>query len=256
MRGTAAIAVIALAALAALAATSAPLPGTEADDAIATTIVYDVAQVKRQLLLATEDGELQLQKGDQAHSGDSLRTASRSTADLEVADRAASFHVKAKTRFHLAHNQPGVLIDIERGSLRAVFGKLPEGDDRERLVTTPSAVLAVRGTDFGVDVKKNGATSVVVFEGTVEVWDPGRDGEMVRVQAGQSTRVRKGSAPSPPTAHGLSASDWDRGRRIQGPGWVGGQQGPGMGQAGQGAQQGGAGSRSSSSQGGSSRHGG
>ena len=256
MRGITTIVVVALAALGA-----APAPDTwsEAKTETETTLVYDVAAVKRQLLLATTDGELQLQQGDQAHSGDSLRTASRSTANLEVPDRAASFHVKAKTRFHLAHIRPGVLIDVERGSLRAVFGKLPEGDASERLVTTPSAVLAVRGTDFSVEVTKNGHTSVVVFEGIVEIRDPGGVGEIVQVRAGQFTRIRKGRAPSSPAAHGLSADDWNRGRRVQSSTGSGGQKAPAVGQGAQGsqgAQQGGAGSPSASSQGGSRRHGG
>jgi hypothetical protein len=245
---------IAVAALATAVAASAPAP--EPETATGTDLVYDVVEVKRQLLLAAEDGEQQLRQGDQAHSGDSLRTASRSTANLEVPARAAAFHVKAKTRFHLAHTVPGVLIDVERGSLRAVFGKLPEGDDRERLVTTPSAVLAVRGTDFGVDVKKNGATSVVVFEGTVEVRDPRGVEKAVQVRAGQSTRIREGHAPSAPVAHRLTTDDWDRGRRVQSPMWPGSQGAPGMGPAGQGTQQSGSSSRSRSSQGGSSRHGG
>jgi len=244
MRRIATIFVVALAALGA-----APAPEPEAE----TILVYDVAAVKRHLLLSTVDGELPLKEGDHAHSGDSLRTASRSTADLEVPDRAARFHVSAKTRFHLAHLRPGVLIDVDRGSLRAVFGKYPESNTQERLVTTPSAVLAVRGTDFGVKVRKDGDTSVMVFEGIVEVWDPGGEGEVVQVRAGQSTRIRKGRAPSAPAAHGLSADDWNRGRRVERSSRAGGQQMPGMGA---GAQQGGGGSRSSSSQGGSKRHGG
>lgn len=251
MRGITTITVVALAALG-FALT--PAPETETDTEAA--LVYDVAAVKRLLLLATEDAELQMQQGDHAHSGDSLRTAARSTANLVVPDRAASFHIKSKTRFRLAQIRPGVLIDVERGSLRAVFGKLPEGDDRDRLVTTPSAVLAVRGTDFGVEVKKNGDTSVVVFEGTVEVRDPGGDGQVVRVQAGQWTWIRTGRAPSTPAAHALSAGDWDRGRRFQSSSWPGDQQAPAIGAAGQGAQQGSAGSRGSSSQAGSRRHGG
>ena len=249
MKGITTITVVALAALG-VAPTTAPETDTEA------ALVYDVAAVKRQLLLTTQDAELQLQQGDHAHSGDSLRTAARSTANLVVPDRAASFHIKAKTRFRLAQIRPGVLIDVERGSLRAVFGKLPEGEDRDRLVTTPSAVLAVRGTDFGVEVKKNGDTSVVVFEGSVEVRDPGGDGQVVRVQAGQWTRIRTGRAPSAPAAHALSAGDWDRGRRFQSSSWPGDQQAPAIGSAGQGAQQGSAGSRGSSSQAGSRRHGG
>ena len=106
-----------------------------------------------------------------------------------------------------------MLLEIERGSLRAIFGKLPEGDTRERLISTPSAVLAVRGTDYGVEVEKDGDTSVTVFEGTVEVWDVGGVGKRMMVPAGQSTRIKRGKIPSTPKQHGLSSNDWDHGRR-------------------------------------------
>jgi len=77
-------------------------------------------------------------------------------------------------------------------------------------------VLAVRGTEYGVEVKKDGDTSVVVFEGTVEVRDTAGVGEPVRVQAGESTRIRRGKATTAPHPHGLSTGDWDRGRDV---GW-------------------------------------
>ncbi len=224
-------------------------PGPESEN----PLDYEVVAVKRHLLLVTDSGELALQTGAHARSGDSLRTGSRSSADLEVPARAARFHIGTKTRFRLAHGAPGVLIDVERGSLRAVFGKLLEGDDRERLVTTPSAVLAVRGTEYGIEVEKDGDTSVVVFEGTVEIRDPMGTGDAVQVQAGQSTRIRKGRPPSSPSPHGLTSSDWDRGRRTGSSSWSGGQQTPAMGNQ---PQQGGAGSQSPSSQGGSKHHGG
>lgn len=243
------IATVLVVALAALGAT----PATETETESGTTIAYEVAAVKRHLLLSGADGELPLSEGDQAHSGDSLRTGSRSTADLEVPDFAARFHIVAKTRFHLTHDRPGVLIDVERGSLRGVFGKLPEGDDRERLVTTPSAVLAVRGTEYGIKVEKDGDTTLMVFEGIVEVRDPLGVNEITRVQAGQSTRIKKGRAPTAPAPHGRSAADWDRGRRTMNSMQGSGQQVPGMGS---GAQQGSGGSRTQSSGGGSNRHGG
>ena len=231
--------------LAALSA--APTPGQKVFE-------YEVTAVKRKLLLESPDGEQQLQVGDLAHSGDILRTGSRSSAELSVPARAARFHLDAKTKFRLAHDRPGVLLEIERGSLRAVFGALPGGQDEERLVTTPSAVLAVRGTEYGVEVEKDGDTTVAVFEGTVEVRDLGGIGEVLRVGAGQSTRIRRGKQASAPQAHGLSAGDWDRGRRMTGQGQGGGQQPSGLGA---GRQSGGASSRSSPSRGGGSkRHGG
>jgi len=214
---------------------------------------YEVVAVKRHLVLVTDSGELQLETGDHARSGDSLRTGSRSSADLEVAERAARFHIGTKTRFRLAHETPGVLIDIERGSLRAIFGKLPEGDESERLVVTPSAVLAVRGTEYGVEVEKDGDTSVVVFEGTVEVRNQTGTGDVVRVQAGQSTRIRKGRPPNAPSPHGLTSGDWDQGRRTGSSNSGGGQQMPGMGNQ---PRQSGPGSQSPSSQAGSRQHGG
>jgi hypothetical protein len=224
-----------------------PGPGAE------NPLDYEVVAVKRHLLLAGEKGELELQAGDQVRSGASLRTGSRSSADLEVIEHAARFHIGTRTRFRLAHGSPGVLIDVERGSLRAVFGKLGEGDDRERLVTTPSAVLAVRGTEYGVEVEKDGDTSVVVFDGTVEVRDQSGTGGVVRVEAGQSTRIRKGRSPDAPVPHVVTPDDWDRGRRAGSSNWGGGQQTPTMGNQ---PQQSGPGSQSPSSQSGSRRHGG
>jgi hypothetical protein len=213
---------------------------------------YDVIAVKRKLLLETAEGELALEVGDHAKSGDVLRTGSRSRAELAVIEHSARFVISSKTIFRLAHDRPGVLLEIERGSLRAIFGKLPEGDTRERLITTPSAVLAVRGTDYGVEVEKDGDTSVTVFQGTVEVWDVSGVGKRRMVPAGQSSRIKRGKGPSKPKAHGLSSSDWDRGRRRD-QGMGGSLQSHGMGA---GNQSGGGGSRSSSSQGGSKRHGG
>jgi len=216
-------------------------------------IEYDVIAVKRKLLLETPDGEREMQVGDHARSGDVLRTGSRSSAELAVIEYSAKFAVSSKTSFRLAHEQPGVLLEIERGSLRAVFGKLPEGDNRERLISTPSAVLAVRGTDYGVEVEKDGDTSVTVFEGTVEVRDVGGIGESTLVEAGWSTRIKRGKTPLTPRPHGITSQDWDQGRRGVRQSMGGSQQSPGMGAGGQSR---GAGSQSSSSQGGSRRHGG
>ncbi len=234
--------VVSLAALTLASVTEAPL-----------SIDYAVVSLKRKLLLETADGEQELQVGAVVRSGDSLRTGSRSRAELEVAEHAARFVVASKTRFRLAHDRPGVLLEIERGSLRAIFGALPEGDTRERLVTTPSAVLAVRGTDYGVEVEKDGDTSIAVFEGTVEVWEISGVGERTLIHAGQGSRVRRGKAPSSPKPHQLSSRDWDRGRRNINPPMGSGRQMSGAGASGA---QGGAGSKSPSSHGGSGRRGG
>jgi hypothetical protein len=218
-----------------------------------TVVDYRVDSVTRQLVLVSAAGDQPLAVGATVHSGESLRTGSRSKADLSAPTFAARFSIGAKTRFRLAHDRPGVLLEVERGSLRAVFDRLTGDDDRERLVTTPSAVLAVRGTEYGVEVEKDGDTSIVVFEGTVEVRDTSGKGGIARVGAGQRCRIRKGRPPEAPTAHGLSAGDWDSGRRSERPTGSSGQQNPA---AGRGTQPGGNAAQPRSQQGGSKSHGG
>ena len=226
-------------------------PGAEEPE----TLTYDVVAVKRKLLLATGNGERLLDVGDRAHSGDALRTGSRSSTELAVPARGARFYVESKTTFRLAHGRPGVLLELERGRLRGVFEPAAEGDNRERLVTTPSAVLAVRGTEYGVEVEKDGDTVVVVFEGTVEVRDATGIGEAVSVRAGESTRIRRGRAAAAPQPHGISRGDWERGRGMNSPstGSMGSTQQP-MGS--QGNIPGGSQGSSSGGSGGSKRHGG
>ncbi len=63
---------------------------------------------------------------------------------------------------------------------------------------TPSAVIAVRGTRFDVEVNPRKTTEVDVFEGLVEVAGVGVQGASVLVRPGYSTRVGPGSAPEPP----------------------------------------------------------
>ena len=214
---------------------------------------YEVTAVKRKLFHIVPDGEHQLQLGDRSYSGDELRTGSRSSADFAVPARAATFHIGSKTEFRLAHGQPGVLLEIDRGSVRAIFGPLSADDEGERLIATPSAVLAVRGTEYGIEVQKDGDTSLTVFEGEVEIRTFDKPGTILRVPAGQATRIRRGRQPSAPWTHGVSPHDWDRGRRMESPAQGQRQQQPGTPESGRSNS---GGSRGQSSQGGSNRRGG
>lgn len=222
-----------------------------------TPLTYEVTAVKHKLFLEDQGGERTLQKGDHASSGDALRTGWRATAELAVPARAAFFHLGSSSRFRLAHDRPGVLLELERGRLRAVFGPEKPGDGtvQERLVTTPSAVLSVRGTQYGVEVAKNGETSLIVFEGVVEVTESNGIGGPVQVRAGETCRVRAGKPPSAPQHHQMSPQAWDRGSSLRSPG-EGSSMEPPSGAARQpGATTGQGSSRSSSGSGGSKGHG-
>jgi len=72
------------------------------------------------------------------------------------------------------------------GALRFVSGALAPGASRQARVTTPYAVIGVRGTDFwGGPI--DGTFGVIVFEGAVSVLNTG--GSVVLNRPGQGTSV-------------------------------------------------------------------
>jgi uncharacterized membrane protein YgcG len=215
---------------------------------------YEVTEIKRKLFREEPAPEVQLEVNANLSAGQLLRTGSRSSATILSPEYGASFLLKAKTRARLASDRPGVLLELERGSLRAIFDKWTGEDSPERIVVTPSAVLAVRGTEYGVEVTKSGTTNVTVFSGEVEVMDINRAWAPVRVKAGQYSTIKRGKSPRAPMPHRTSSSDWDRGYRpgaMNQPGGGdrmngGGSQGMGSG----GSMSGGSSSGGSGSQGG------
>jgi len=178
----------------------------------ADPLVYAVDAVDGKLLRVDGREEWPLSAGDRAIGGSELRTGWFSSADLTARRAAAHFHLNSRTHVRLASETPGVLLVLERGRLRALFDKLT-GDEaeQERRIETPSAILAVRGTEYGVAVGRGGATTLVVFEGVVEVLDPTGRTAPVQVMGGQALHLRRGEAPEQPFSHGLSRGGWDRG---------------------------------------------
>jgi hypothetical protein len=81
----------------------------------------------------------------------------------------------------------GLLIDMGAGSLRFVTGSMPKESFQ---LKTPTATLAVRGTNFKVRVRPNGDTLVVVEEGLVEV-TLNTTGQTLEVRAGQSMEIKR-----------------------------------------------------------------
>jgi hypothetical protein len=230
----------------------APVAGGQDPDG---TIDYRVERVKRKLLRELADGSERLREGANLRSGDALRTGWLSQADIDAPSYAARFHLSSSTRVRLAHQTPGVLLELEKGRLRAIFDKLLGEEPPERLVISPSAILAVRGTEYGATVDGSGTTTVVVFSGMVEVQDRDRLAAPIQVQAGFYTTVRREQKPGSPQPHQMQGRDWDRGRMPDSMGR--GSQSGSRGNPGAGSSSGSSmGNRPRSSGHGGSRHGG
>lgn len=220
--------------------TPTPLAGEE-------PILYEVSAIKGKLLRELPAGKEPLAAGARLESGQLLRTGWFSWSDLLAPEFESRFHLGSRTRVRLASDTPGVLLEVEKGRLRALFDELVGEEPVERRIQTPSAVLAVRGTEYGVAVSGSGDTTLVVFSGTVEVVD--RQGRVppITVPSGHALEVRRGRPPGAPYRHAVSARGWDRGGMP-----ATGRVSPGMGSGGGS----GAASGRGDGHGGSRRHGG
>jgi len=107
--------------------------------------------------------------------------------------------VQPHTRLILLAPQPGDwdALQIILGKVRAYIRKRTGGAPPFQM-GTPSAVIAVRGTRFDVEVNANGVSEIDVFEGLVEVGSTTLQGVSVLVSPGMSTRVGVGTAPETP----------------------------------------------------------
>lgn len=149
--------------------------------------------------------------GRSLYHGDRVKTESESWATLALASSGSltlgpSCEVCFDSLLHLR-----LFIGRIWAKVRPVLG----GAENFR-VETPAAVVGVRGTGFSVCVSADGATTVSVVSGLVEV--AGADG-MVLVPAGYATRVRRGLAPAPPQPMDKEERRaWAEGRRRMGGG--------------------------------------
>jgi len=111
--------------------------------------------------------------------------------------------VQPHTRLVVREPAPGNwnAVEILLGRVRAYIRKRTGGAPPFQM-GTPSAVIAVRGTRFDVEVNGHGVSEVDVFDGLVEVASSTIPGSAVLVSPGFSTRVGMGTPPETPVPTG------------------------------------------------------
>lgn len=116
---------------------------------------------------------------------------------LQLAD-GSQVLIRAHTRLTVEQPAPTDrgYFQLLLGRIRAIIAKRTGGAPPFEL-GTPSAVIAVRGTQFEVGVSQRQETDVDVSEGVVEVTGR-RSGTSVLVHAGYSTRVGMDTPPEMP----------------------------------------------------------
>jgi len=163
------------AAVGALAAAAlwAHAQSTPAPDAVPPTGARQaVAQApqaaERQGLFKAVRGEVTVVRGDTRsaavvggplHTGDRVITGAQGTATLSLLDStvielgANSTLDLTQFRFDSTTNEGGMLVILARGTLRMITGLIAKTQPENVKVTTPTAVIGVRGTDFIVEAQ-------------------------------------------------------------------------------------------------------
>ncbi|HNW45178.1 MAG TPA: FecR family protein [Elusimicrobiales bacterium] len=150
----------------------APLPASAGQ----AGCVYDLSG-PAQILRAGQEAWLAAGKGSPLGAGDKLRTGERGWCEVLLKDGT---FVKLEAGSETLVEDLGVAPDsrsfsfqLLRGKTLWLAAKLKAAVRSKFLVRTPSAVCAVRGTDFSLIVSSAGATSLGLFEGKVAVSAPG-----------------------------------------------------------------------------------
>ena len=136
-------------------------------------------------------------RGEQLPPGTILDTGSGRLL-LRLSD-GSEVMVRAHTRLQV--QQPSLTdpsyFQLLLGRIRALVSKRTGGAVPFEL-GTPSAVIAVRGTQFDVEVNSRNVTEVDVVDGLVEVYGRNAAGGSVLLEPGFSTRVGLDSDPEQP----------------------------------------------------------
>ncbi|GAC1701020.1 MAG: hypothetical protein NVS9B4_03580 [Candidatus Acidiferrum sp.] len=136
-------------------------------------------------------------RGEQLPPGTILDTGSGKLL-LRLADGS---EVMVRTHTRLQVQQPSLTdpsyFQLLLGRIRALVNKRTGGALPFEL-GTPSAVIAVRGTQFDVEVNPHDVTEVDVVDGLVEVYGRNAARESVLLEPGFSTRVGMDSGPEAP----------------------------------------------------------
>lgn len=173
-----------------------------------------------------------LKRHDLVRVGDEIRTGSTTEAVIQTSD-GSSVRIFPDSRVIFNERSGGIqrFLHLVLGSIKVHIEKL-SGRPNPQTLTTPTAIIAVRGTTFSVFVDETDATLVAVDEGIVAVSNVRIPSQEILLRRGQKTWVRQGQ---PPAAAARFRGPSERADVVPNRGNEGGQfgapGGAGMGQA-------------------------
>lgn len=164
-----------------------------------TNKVGTISSVDGSVAVRSADGtERILHNGDAVFQNDAIVSGSNGSATVTLMDNT-TLNVGNRSEVMLdtyvynpTSNNGSFNINTVKGAFRYVGGKLPGGP--KFVITTPTASIGVRGTEFDIDVSA-GKTDIVLYEGEIYVYN--KSGEVTTLDSsGQAASVLSSGAIS------------------------------------------------------------
>ncbi|MDO8733919.1 MAG: FecR family protein [Elusimicrobiota bacterium] len=132
--------------------------------------------------------------GQRLNTNDVVKTSAVSNSVIVINGHEVT--VSEKTEAQLAEiTDDSSLLKIWLGKIRAKVNKLKAKQKFE--IKTPTAICAVRGTEFAVEIMAESVTRLEVYAGIVSAKEETTGGEVL-VNPGEFTTVKSGEAPKEP----------------------------------------------------------
>lgn len=139
-----------------------------------------------------------LHNGDELRSGDQIRTDSKSSATVKLSDGSTvRIYPGSRVELRPENGKWKEFLHVLLGNVRVKIEKL-SGRPNPKVTTTPTAIIAVRGTTFAVAVEQSGDTQVGLETGLIAVANLLHPEHEVLVEPGQETWVRGAQEPGTP----------------------------------------------------------
>jgi hypothetical protein len=147
--------------------------------------------------------------GDSIYLYDHIQTEKRSRVQILFQDEsllnlAEDTYIQITEHIYSpAENRRSSVFRLLMGKARAIVGRYFRGAGSRFKVSTPTAIIGVRGTHFIVDATLSDETTVVCIDSATDLVIRNIEGDVpgeVTLTTGQMTRVLEGMPPALPTA--------------------------------------------------------
>ncbi len=139
-----------------------------------------------------------LVKGKDIESGQAILTGVNGRAQVKFSD-GGLISLQPNTEFKIANyvdqadpKEDRFLVDLLRGSMRAITGLIGKRNRANYKVTTTTATIGIRGSGFSAGYNPDGSLGVTAEKDAIEVCS---GGTCVGVVAGESVRVNSSNEP-------------------------------------------------------------